>query len=54
MRLLLAELYPLKQQIDIEREAKIITFDFSLTFDTIMSYCMSIVRQLNLTFPPRN
>ena len=38
--------------MDIEREAELITFD--LEDDTVMSYCMYIVRQLNLTYPPTN
>ena len=51
-RLSLAKLGHLKQQIDIEREAELIIFD--LEDDTVMSYCMYIVRQLNLTYPPTN
>ena len=51
-RLSLAELDHLKQQIDIEREAELITFD--LEDDTVMSYCTYILRQLNLTYPPIN
>ena len=50
--LLLAELGYLKQQIDIERDKEIITFD--LEDDTVMSYCVHIVQQLNLTYPLTN
>ena len=51
-RLSFAKLGHLKQQMDIEREAELLTFD--LEDDTVMSYCMYIVRQLNLTYPPTN
>ena len=50
--LLLAELGYLKQQIDIERDKEIITFD--LEDDTVISYCVHIVQQLNLTYPLTN
>ena len=49
---LLAKLGHLKQQIDTEREVELITFD--LEDNAVMSYCMYIVRQLNLTYPPIN
>ena len=43
-RLSLADLDHLKQQIDIQRETELITFD--LEDNTVISYCMYIVRQL--------
>ena len=46
----LAELDHLKQKIGIERDAELITWDPE--DDTVMSYCMYIVRQLNLTYHP--
>ena len=51
-RLLLAELDHLKQQIDIDRDAELITF--YLLEETVMSWCMYIVSELNLTYPPTN
>ena len=51
-RLSFAQLGHLKQQMDIEREAELLTFD--LEDDTVMSYCMYIVRKLNLIYPPTN
>ena len=42
----------LKQQIDIERDAELFTFD--LDDDTVMSYCVYIVQQLNLAYPLTN
>ena len=51
-RLSLANLGHLNQQNDIEREAELITFD--LEEDILMSYCMYIVRQLDLTYTPTN
>ena len=42
----------MKQQIDIERDAELFTFD--LDDDTVMSYCVYIVQQLNLAYPLTN
>ena len=51
-RLSLAKLGHLKQQTDIEGKVELTAFD--LEDDTVMSYCMYIVRQLNLRYPPTN
>ena len=51
-RLSLAEPDHLKQQTDTEREAELSTFD--LEDDAVMSYCMYIVQQLNLTYLPKS
>ena len=51
-RLSLTNLGQLNQQIDIEREPELITFD--LEDDIVMSYCMYIERQLDLTYTPTN
>lgn len=51
-RLSLAEPDHLKQQTDTEREVELSTFD--LEDDAVMSYCMYIVQQLNLTYLPKS
>ena len=51
-RLSLTNLGHLNQQIDIKREPELITFD--LEDDIVMSYCMYIERQLDLTYTPTN